>query len=62
MSNGLNCNIVGNGWANGEDDHFVAQAQYDFTGEKEDELSFRRGQRINVAPKGISWNFADIDV
>lgn len=40
------------GWASGEDDHHVAEAQYDFSGENEDELSFKAGQKINLAPKG----------
>ena len=40
------------GWATGFDDHFVAQAKYDFTGQGSDELTFKAGQNINVAPKG----------
>lgn len=41
-----------NNWASGEADHFVAEATYGFTGENSDELSFKKGQYIKVAPKG----------
>ena len=40
------------GWASGVEDHFVAQAKYDFTGQGNDELTFKAGQNIHVAPKG----------
>lgn len=40
-------------WASGEDDHFVARAEYDFNGSSEEELSFKAGQLIKVAPKGM---------
>lgn len=43
-------------WISGEADHFIAEATYDFTGENSDELSFKRGQNIRVAPKG-TWCF-----
>lgn len=36
----------------GEDDHFVATAQYDYKGDSDDELSISAGQEIKVAPKG----------
>lgn len=56
-----------NAWASGETDHFVATAEFDFQGESNDELSFRRGTEIIVAPKGklppshqIGFNFAVI--
>lgn len=39
-------------WMTGKIDHFVAVAEYDFDSENVDELSFRRGQRIIIAPKG----------
>lgn len=39
-------------WASGEDDHFVARSEFDFTGSGEEELSFKAGQLIKVAPKG----------
>lgn len=38
-------------WANGEDDHIVARAEYDFTAGTEEEISFRLGDMINLAPK-----------
>lgn len=40
-------------WASGEDDHFVARAEYDFSGNSEEELSFKAGQLIKIAPKGV---------
>ena len=43
---------VAPGWACGAEDHFVAQAKYDFTGQGNDELTFKAGQNIHVAPKG----------
>ena len=43
---------AGTGWANGEDDHFVAEALFDFTAQNEDEVSLRQGQSVNIAPKG----------
>ena len=39
----------------GEDDHFVAKANYDFSGTGQEELSFRVGQEIRVAPKGMCY-------
>ena len=30
----------------------MAQAKYDFTGQGNDELTFKAGQNIHVAPKG----------
>ena len=41
-----------NEWTNGKDDHFVVVAEYDFQAQGDDELSFRQGQTITVAPKG----------
>ena len=38
-------------WMQGKIDHFVAVAEYDFDAENNDELSFRRGQRLILAPK-----------
>ena len=52
--------IQGNGWASGEDDHFVAEALYDFNAQSEDEVSFRQGQRINIAPKGKRFSCSKI--
>ncbi|XP_062604137.1 peroxisomal membrane protein PEX13-like [Saccostrea cucullata] len=53
-------------WASGEDDHFVARAEFDFNGSGEEELSFRAGQLIKVAPKEIQprmrgWLLASVD-
>ncbi|XP_069127961.1 peroxisomal membrane protein PEX13-like [Argopecten irradians] len=53
-------------WATGEEDHFVARAEYDFKSESNNELSFRAGQNINVAPKELQprmkgWLLASID-
>ena len=36
----------------GEGDHVIARAEYDFDGEGEDELSFRTGNILRLAPKG----------
>ncbi|XP_075452293.1 peroxisome biogenesis factor 13 [Ascaphus truei] len=38
-------------WANGEDDHVVGRAEYDFTAASEEEISFRAGDLLNLAPK-----------
>ncbi|XP_048762169.2 peroxisomal membrane protein PEX13-like isoform X2 [Ostrea edulis] len=53
-------------WASGEDDHFVARAEHDFNGSGEEELSFKSGQLIKVAPKEIQprmrgWLLASVD-
>ena len=37
---------------NGKIDHFIAVSEHDFDAVNVDELSFKRGQRIIVAPKG----------
>lgn len=39
-------------WKTGEGDHVVASAEYDFDGEGEEELSFRAGNILRLAPKG----------
>ena len=36
----------------GKIDHFIAVSEYDFDSVNVDELSFRRGQKIIIAPKG----------
>ncbi|CAC5414516.1 PEX13 [Mytilus coruscus] len=56
----------GKQWMTGEDDHFVATAQYDYKAENEGELSFSVGQEIKVAPKEIQprikgWLLASVD-
>ena len=37
---------------NGKIDHFIAVSEHDFDAVNVDELSFKRGQRIIIAPKG----------
>lgn len=39
-------------WKTGEGDHVIARAEYDFDGEGEEELSFRAGNILRLAPKG----------
>ncbi|XP_069810594.1 peroxisome biogenesis factor 13 [Dendropsophus ebraccatus] len=38
-------------WASGEDDHVVGRAEYDFTATSDEEISFRAGDLLNLAPK-----------
>ncbi|XP_075059963.1 peroxisome biogenesis factor 13 [Mixophyes fleayi] len=38
-------------WASGEDDHVVGRTEYDFTATSEEEISFRAGDLLNLAPK-----------
>lgn len=54
------------GWAKGEDDHFVARANFSFQGQSTDELSFVARQTFNVAPKELQpkvrgWLLASTD-
>lgn len=39
-------------WMEGKIDHFIAVAEFDFDAVNVDEMSFRRGQKIIIAPKG----------
>lgn len=39
-------------WASGEDDHVVGRAEYDFNALSEEEISFRAGDMLKLAPKG----------
>lgn len=39
-------------WASGEDDHVVGRAEYDFNAVSEEEISFRAGEMLKLAPKG----------
>ena len=39
-------------WMSGKIDHFIAVSEHDFDSVNVDELSFKRGQRIIIAPKG----------
>ncbi|XP_054654607.1 peroxisome biogenesis factor 13 [Dunckerocampus dactyliophorus] len=53
-------------WASGEDDHVVARAEYDFTASTEEEISFRAGDMLNLAPKEQQprvrgWLLASLD-
>jgi peroxin-13 len=38
-------------WMQGKIDHFIAVSEYDFDAENTDELSFKRGTKIIIAPK-----------
>ena len=53
-------------WQDGSSDHFLATAEHEFTGQGEHELSFRRGQKIIIAPKELQpkmrgWLLASVD-
>ncbi|XP_077438101.1 peroxisome biogenesis factor 13 [Vanacampus margaritifer] len=53
-------------WASGEDDHVVARAEYDFAASSEEEVSFRAGDMLNLAPKEQQprvrgWLLASLD-
>ncbi|XP_019737609.1 peroxisome biogenesis factor 13 [Hippocampus comes] len=53
-------------WASGEDDHVVARAEYDFSASSEEEISFRAGDMLNLAPKEQQprvrgWLLASLD-
>ena len=53
-------------WANGEGEHYVAQADYDFTAGNPQELSFKAGQTLRLAPRTMQprvkgWVLAAID-
>lgn len=41
-------------WMSGKIDHFIAVSEFDYDAANNDEISFRKGQRIIIAPKG--WN------
>ena len=42
-------------WMSGKIDHFIAVSEYDFDSINADELSFKRGQRVLIAPKGFDF-------
>lgn len=44
-------------WMSGKIDHFIAVSEFDFDSVNVDELSFRKGQRIIIAPKGSRFFF-----
>ena len=46
-------------WMQGKIDHFIAVAEFDFDGVNNDEISFRRGQKIIIAPKGFNLSLND---
>ncbi|KPP68806.1 peroxisomal membrane protein PEX13-like, partial [Scleropages formosus] len=53
-------------WANGEDDHVVARAEFDFTAGSEEEISVQAGDMLNLAPKEQQprirgWLLASVD-
>ncbi|XP_074640518.1 peroxisomal membrane protein PEX13-like [Tubulanus polymorphus] len=53
-------------WMSGNEDHFVAMADYDFEAMNEDEISFKAGQEIIVAPKELQprmkgWLLGSVD-
>ena len=41
-------------WMSGKIEHFIAVSEFDFDSLNVDEISFRKGQRIIIAPKGFS--------
>jgi len=45
--------VESSGWASGVHGHFVAVAEYDFDAQNYDELTFKQGTVITVAPKGV---------
>jgi len=45
--------VESRGWSSGVDDHFVAVAEYDFDAQNSDELTFKQGTVLSVAPKGL---------
>lgn len=57
---------VGKDWADGKGEHYTAQAEYDFSAGNEQELSFRAGQTLRLAPRSLQprikgWLLAGID-
>ena len=53
-------------WMSGKIDHFIAVSEHDFDAVNVDELSFRKGQRITIAPKEYQpklrgWLLASVD-
>ncbi|KAM9155671.1 peroxisome biogenesis factor 13 isoform 2-T2 [Pangshura tecta] len=42
---------VSSNWANGDDDHVIGRAEYDFTAVSEEEISFHAGDMLKLAPK-----------
>ncbi|XP_061546243.1 peroxisome biogenesis factor 13 isoform X1 [Phycodurus eques] len=53
-------------WASGEDDHVVARAEYEFSASSEEEIAFRAGDMLILAPKEQQprvrgWLLASLD-
>uniref|UniRef100_A0A8C4TC65 Peroxisomal membrane protein PEX13 n=1 Tax=Erpetoichthys calabaricus TaxID=27687 RepID=A0A8C4TC65_ERPCA len=53
-------------WANGDDDHVVARAEFDFNAASDEEISFHTGDMLNLAPKEQQprvrgWLLASLD-
>ncbi|XP_064302919.1 peroxisome biogenesis factor 13 isoform X1 [Phalacrocorax carbo] len=42
---------ISSNWASGEDDHVVGRAEYDFSALSDEEISFRAGDMLRLAPK-----------
>jgi len=40
-------------WANGEGEHYIAQCDYDFNAGSEQEMSFKAGQTLRLAPRSL---------
>ncbi|KAK3089254.1 hypothetical protein FSP39_002114 [Pinctada imbricata] len=58
--------VPGKLWMTGEDDHFVAKANFDFSANGQEELSFKAGQEIRIAPKELQprmkgWLLGSLD-
>ncbi|XP_050171016.1 peroxisome biogenesis factor 13 isoform X2 [Myiozetetes cayanensis] len=51
LSTYSNEETVSSNWASGEDDHVVGRAEYDFNALSEEEISFRAGDMLKLAPK-----------
>ncbi|XP_062863252.1 peroxisome biogenesis factor 13 [Trichomycterus rosablanca] len=57
---------TGTNWANGDIDHVVGRAEYDFTSASHEELSIQAGDMLNLAPKEQQprvrgWLLASVD-
>ncbi|MBN3292664.1 PEX13 protein, partial [Polypterus senegalus] len=64
-ADGTNDTVTTN-WANGDDDHVVARAEFDFSAASDEEISFHTGDMLNLAPKEQQprvrgWLLASLD-
>lgn len=53
-------------WASGDDDHVVARAEFDFSSASDEEISFRAGDTLHLAPRELQprvrgWLLASVD-